>query len=205
MTINYVKRFVKDVNIENDICNFSKFIPELHGVSAMSWEFPNMSRRQFGAQLLKEIYYNVTGDFLYNTYVLLQLTPEQPDNTIVRYKKTWGLVEGSGIKLDDYKEHKSFIDKGNNGLVLTGICRIKEKICNSLQELINSEENLFFSDITPLRSNEELHSNSRMDIWLKEILNNNGFVFFLLGRFDEKDAEIVVVSKHPKLKMLYKT
>lgn len=200
MTINYVKRYAENINIKNDICNFSGFIPEVNGISAVSWELPNYSRREFGERLLKEMYTAVTDDSFECIYVMVQLVPEQPNTAIVKYKKTWGLIGSSGVKVDDFQDKRSFIDKGRQGLILTGTCWIVSSLYSELQKLINTEEKLFFSNVQPELSDANIHQTGRLTHWIENILHNNGVVFFLLGRFDENDSEVVAIGKRIALK-----
>ncbi|WP_435928490.1 hypothetical protein [Dryocola sp. BD613] len=203
MAINYIKRYAENIEIKNDIFDFSGFIPKVDGISAVSWELPNCSRREFGARLLKEMYSTVTDGSFDRIYTMVQLVPEQPDTAIVNYKKTWGLVENSGVKIDDFQDKMSFIDKGGKGLILTGTCRIASSLCSDLQELINSEEKLFFSNLPPDLSDIDKPQAGRLTKWIENILHNNGVVFFLLGLFDENDSEVVAIGKSVTLKNLY--
>lgn len=202
MTINYVRRYVEDIKSKNDIYDFSGLIPEMNGISAVSWELPNCPRREFGARLLKEIYSSITDNGSDCTHVMVQLVPEQTDTAIVNYKKTWGLIGSSGIKLDDFQDKSSFIDKGDKGLILTGYCRVVNSLCSELQELINAEERLFFSNIEPDLSDTDTSQNGRLTKWIENILNNDGVVFFLLGRFDENDSEVVAIGKRIALEKI---
>jgi hypothetical protein len=202
MTINYVKRYAKNINVKNDICDFSNLVHEIHGYSAVSWELPNCSRREFGARLLKEMYSAVTNGELGCYHVMVQLVPEQPDTAIVNYKKTWGLIENSGVKLDYFQNRISFIDKGSRGLILTGISRIVCSVFSEIQQLINTEEKLFFSNSPPDLSDVDTPQSGRLTKWIENILRNDGVVFFLLGRFDENDSEVVAIGKGGVLEKL---
>lgn len=195
MTTNYVKRYAENINVENDICDFSSLIPDMNGISAVSWELPGCSRREFGAFLLKDMYSTVTDGELSSYNVMVQLVPEQPDTAIVNYRKTWGLIENLGVKLDCFQDKFSFIDKGCRGLILTGTCRIACSICGEIQQLINSEEKLFFSNLSPDLSDSGEPQPRRLIKWIENILRNNGVVFFFLGRFDENDSEVVAIGK----------
>lgn len=195
MTISYIKRYAENINVANDICDFSDLIPEMNGISAVSWEVPNCTRREFGARLLKEMYSVATGGSFDCIHAMVELVPEQPDTAIVNYKKTWGLIGGSGIKVDDFQDKRSFIDPGREGLVLTGICCIVSSLCSELQKLINSEERLFFSNMPPKLIDAHTSPTGRLKIWIKDILHNDGVIFFLLGRFDENDSEVVAIGK----------
>lgn len=195
MTTNYVKRYAENINFKNDICDFNGLFPEMNGVSAVSWELPNCSRREFGASLLKEMYSTITDGELNYYHVMLQLVPEQPDTAIINYKKTWGLIENSGVKLDCFLDKISFIDKGSRGLILTGTCRISCFLRDEIQQLINTEEKLYFSNISPDLNDTNKTQPGRLIKWIDNIIRNNGIVFFLLGRFDENDSEVVAIGK----------
>ena len=203
MTTNYVKRYAENINIKNDICDLSGLLPDVNGVSAVSWELPNCSRREFGALLLKEMYSTVTNGELSCYHVMVQLVPEQPDTVIVNYKKTWGLIENSGVKLDFFQDKFSFLDKGSRGLILTGTCRIACSISYEIQQLINSEEKLFFSNLSPDLSDSDEPQPRRLITWIENIIRNNGVVFFLLGQFDENDSEVVAIGKRIVLEKNY--
>ncbi|MDW8846757.1 hypothetical protein SD961_12795 [Erwinia sp. MMLR14_017] len=200
MTTNYVRRYAENISIKNDICDFSDLIPEINGISAVSWELPNCSRREFGERLLKDIYTVVTDDDF--IHVMVQLVPEQPDNAIVNYKKTWGLIGSSGIKVDNFQDKKSFIDKGCKGLILAGTCCIASSLCCEIQKLINSQEKLFFSNLSPNLSEADAPSVGRLTKWIENILHNDGIIFFLLGRFDENDSEVVAIGNKIALKKI---
>lgn len=202
MTINYVRRYAENINLKNDICDFSDLIPEMNGILAVSWELPNCSRREFGEKLLREIYSVVTGDNLNCIHVMVQLVPEQPDTAIVNYKKTWGLIGSSGIKINDFQDKVSFIDKGRKGLILTGACCIAVSIYSEIQKLINTEEKLFFSNFPPDLSNSDIPPAGRLTKWIESILNNGGVIFFLLGRFDENHSEVVALGKRVALEKI---
>lgn len=203
MTINSIKRYAEDISIKNDICDFSELIPKMSGIAAVSWELPNCCRRNFGAQLLKEIYSAAIDDDFDCIHVMVQLVPEQPDTAIVNYKKTWGLIRSSGIKVDDFQDKRSFIDKGTKGLILTGTCRIIRPISDDLQKLINYEEKLFISNMAPDLNDTNIPRNERLMNWINNILHNDGVIFYLLGRFDENDSEVVAIGKHVALEKLY--
>jgi hypothetical protein len=195
MTTNYVKRYAENISIKNDICDLSSLLPGIDEISAVSWELPNCSRREFGAFLLNEMYSTVTGGELSCYHVMVQLVPEQPDTAIVNYKKTWGLIENSGVKLECFQDKSSFIDKGGRGLILTGTCRISCSLYGEVQQLINAEEKLFFSNLSPDLSDSCEPQPKRLIKWIENILHNDGVVFFLLGRFDENDSEVVAIGK----------
>ena len=85
------------------------------GVSAVSWEWHGYSRREYGGELLKEMFAVLTDNNNDKIHLMVQLVPEQPNTAIVNYKKTWGLIESSGVKIDGFLDKKSFIDKGSEG------------------------------------------------------------------------------------------
>ncbi|AUH00635.1 hypothetical protein CWC46_12970 [Prodigiosinella confusarubida] len=202
MTINYIKRYAENLNVKNDIANFNGLLFSLDGISAVSWELPGCSRREYGEQLLKDIYTATTGNNSDGIHVMVKLVPEQPDTAIVNYKKTWGLIEHSGVNLDNIFDKRSFIDNGVKGLVLTGFGYIFNTGGGEIQKLINVEEKLFFSNLSP---DIDINNNSQADRltqWLHNILLNDGTIFFLLGRFDEKDSEVVALGSKYALRKI---
>ncbi|APG17523.1 hypothetical protein A3780_08150 [Kosakonia radicincitans] len=194
MTINYVKRHAEKLDAKNDITHFNSSLWSLEGIAAVSWELPGFSRREYCEQLLKDIFDTITDHTSENIYVMLQLVPEQPDSVMVNYKKTWGLVANSGVNVESIYNKKSFIDKGCKGLVLTGLGSILTTVSNEVQKLINIEEKLFFSNISPNIHIENNSQHDRLTQWIHNILYSNGVVFFPLGQFDEKCAEIVAIG-----------
>jgi hypothetical protein len=195
MTTNYVKRYAENINIKNDICDLSGLLPGMNEIAAVSWELPNCSRKEFGAFLLNEMFSTITDGELNCYHVMVELVPEQPDTAIVNYKKTWGLIENSGVKLESFQDKSSFIDKGSRGLILTGTCRISCSLHGEIQQLINTEEKLFFSNLSPDLSISFESQPKRLIKWIENILHNNGVVFFMLGQFDENDSEVVAIGK----------
>ncbi|AIR62535.1 hypothetical protein LH23_18295 [Cedecea neteri] len=192
---NYVKRYAKNINDKNDICNFDGLLPAVDGISAVSWEWHGYSRREYGGELLKKIFSTLTDNDSDNIHLMVQLSPEQPNTAIVNYKKTWGLIESSGVKTDVFWGKKSFIDKGNKDLVLTGVCCADSCIASDIQKLINVDEKLFFSNLSPDLIDTHVSVRGRMEKWIENILHNDGVIFFLLGRFDESDSEVVAIGK----------
>jgi hypothetical protein len=56
MNTNYVKRYAKNINDKNDICNFDGLLPSVDGISVVSWEWHGYSRREYGGELLKNVF-----------------------------------------------------------------------------------------------------------------------------------------------------
>lgn len=195
MTISHVKRYAEDISIKNDIYNFNKLLPNVDGLSAISWEWPGYSRRKYGEQLLKEMYITINKNISDGIHSMVQLVPEQPNTRIVRYKKTWGLIENSGVEINLFLKKESFTESGISGLVLTGYSYIPTSLEGEVQKLINLEEKLFFSNIPPEFDVDVVPQVERLIKWLYSIFNNDGIVFFLLGSFDENDAEVVAVGR----------
>jgi len=196
MTTNYIKRYSENLNIKNNITNFNEILASVEGISAVSWEFLGHSRREFGEKILKDMYGIINND---NINVMVQLSPEQPDTAMVNYKKTWGIIGDSGVNLDNITEKKSFIDMGRNGLILTGVGSIPITVEGNIQKLINSERELFFSNISPCFDFDSSLNIGRLNQWIRNILINNGIVFYLLGYFDEVDSEVVALGRKDAL------
>lgn len=203
MTINYVKRYADKLSEKNDITNFNASFSSLEGISAVSWESPGCSRREYGEKLLKDMFASTTDNRSDHIYVIVQLVPEQPDTAIVNYKKTWGLIKNSGVSTDSFSDKKSYIDKGSKGLVLTGVGCIPYAVNNEMQKLINCEEKLFFSNIAPDLNVEVNTHTDRLTQWIYNIFSNDGVVFFLLGSFNEMDSEVVALGSKSALKKIY--
>ncbi|MBT0731138.1 hypothetical protein [Rosenbergiella nectarea] len=195
MTISHVKRYAEDISVKNEIYNFNELLPNVVGLSAISWEWPGYSRRKHGEQLLKEMYIAINNNISDGIHSMMQLVPEQPDTKIVNYKKTWGLIKNSGVQIDLFLKKESFIDSGISGLVLTGYGYIPTALEGEVQKLIDLEEKIFFSTIPPKLDVDVFPQEKRLIKWLHIIFNNDGIVLFILGRFDENDAEVVAVGR----------
>ncbi|MEM6160110.1 hypothetical protein AAH446_06060 [Erwinia sp. P6884] len=87
--------------------------------------------------------------------------------------------------------------------MLAGICCVANSLCCEIQKLINSQEKLFFSNLSPNLSDADAPSVGRLTKWIENILHNDGVIFFLLGRFDENDSEVVAIGYKVALKKLY--
>lgn len=202
MTINYVKRYAEDIGLKNDIADFSKILSPIEGITAVSWELPGFSRREFGEKMLKDIYSLSVGNSIKNINVMLELVPHQPDTAIVKYKKTWGLIETNGINTNNIFEKRSFIDHGDEGLILTGMGFISKITENEIQKLINHEKKLFFSNLRPDFELCDAFQTDRLTGWIFNILHNNGIIYFFLGYPDEKDSELVALGTKSALKIV---
>ncbi|QGX91126.1 hypothetical protein EFZ10_05480 [Tatumella sp. TA1] len=195
MTISHVKRYAEDISVKNDIYNFNELFPNVVGLSAISWEWPGYSRRKYGELLLKEMYITINNNISDGIHSMVQLVPEQPNTKIVNYKKVWGFIKNSGVQIDLFLKNESFADSGISGLVLTGYGYIPTALEGEFQKLINLEDKLFFSTILPKLDVDVVPQEKRLIKWLHSIFNNNGIVLFILGRFDENDAEVVAVGR----------
>ncbi len=195
MTISHVKRYAEDISVKNDIYNFNELFPNVVGLSAISWEWPGYSRRKYGELLLKEMYITINNNISDGIHSMVQLVPEQPNTKIVNYKKVWGFIKNSGVQIDLFLKNESFADSGISGLVLTGYGYIPTALEGEFQKLINLEDKLFFSTIPPKLDVDVVPQEKRLIKWLHSIFNNNGIVLFILGRFDENDAEVVAVGR----------
>lgn len=199
MTTDYVKRYVENLSEKNDVTNFSEVFTSVNGVSAVSWELPGFTRRKHGEKKLKDIYRSLTDDGEY-IHVFVQLVPAQPDTAIVNYKKTWGLIRNSEVNIDSLSDKKSFIERTSKGLVMTGVSIIPVNVVGVIQSLINSQGKLYFSNISVGCDFDDDDLNAdRLTQWVHNIFINEGVVFFLLGSFDENDAEVVAMGSKSAL------
>ncbi len=141
------------------------------------------------------MYITINNNISDGIHSMVQLVPEQPNTKIVNYKKVWGFIKNSGVQIDLFLKNESFADSGISGLVLTGYGYIPTALEGEFQKLINLEDKLFFSTIPPKLDVDVVPQEKRLIKWLHSIFNNNGIVLFILGRFDENDAEVVAVGR----------
>lgn len=203
MTTNVLVRYAETIDRENAIANFDKYSIKSSDISAISWELPGNSRRESGEHLLKMMAKKI---FPENNpgelYVMVQLSSEQPDNVIVNYKKTWGLMKSCGVEIDKIKERSDIIIKSKDGLTLLGTGKINLNSHGVIKSLYNNEIKVYFALFKTDQEYIINLSNSSLSEWMDSVWNNNGLIFILLGHFDEKDCEVVALGKHEKLNSL---
>lgn len=172
MTTKIVIRHAENINKKNEIARFDSYGIEEENISALSWEIPNEPRAKSGGYLLKKMISKVSllSNKKQTIGVMLELTPEQPNNAIVNHKKTWGLVEGCGVDVNKIINKISHLNPGKKGLVLTGTGRISLDKVDLIQNFINTQEKLYFSSFNSYEVDEyekELDSPSK---WMKKCL-----------------------------------
>lgn len=191
MISNLIIRQAKDISRANEIANFSaRYGVNYNGISAVSWENPHSSRRESGAFLLRELVRKINPACL-NIQVMVELSAEQPDNVIVNYKKTWGLLKDDGINVDEITDKVNFERRGKVGLILSAtgsICIFKDDVVSGL---INNIDKLYFA----IGDNvSKCSSVSNSEDWMKCVWDNDGVIFMLLGYFDEPTCEVVAMG-----------
>ncbi|MEJ1268546.1 hypothetical protein WDV93_20675 [Pantoea ananatis] len=68
-------------------------------ISAVSWEIKNMKRSDGTLTIIKEMVKKLsTSADIETIYIYIQLSGKQPDTRLIRYKKTWGLLEVKGLQ-----------------------------------------------------------------------------------------------------------
>jgi len=203
MTTNIVIRYAESIDRINSIANFDKYSIRGSDISAISWELPGNSRSKAGEHLLKMMAEKIVPEnYSGGLHVMVQLSSVQPDNAIVNYKKTWGLLKSSGVETDKIEGKSDILIKGKDGLILLGEGEISLSSQGVIKSLYNSEINVYFALFTNGQENSHLLTNDSLSEWMSSVWKNDGVIFILLGHFDEKDCEIVALGKIEKLKPL---
>lgn len=203
MTTDVFIRYAEDINEKNEITDFNLFSISGKDISAVSWELPNAPLKNFGEGLLRGMVKNYSSGLSDETiYTFVVLSAEQPDNAIVNHRKTWGLLNVRGVKVNGVCERKDLIVKGNEGLILSGLGSVKLNSVGVIESLINSGEKVFFSTIQSTNVNMTDSIPRQITEWMSNIWINNGVVFFALGRYDEPDCEIVALGQKRNLQKL---
>ncbi len=201
MTTDIIVRYAKNVNYDNDIADFSRYGVSGENIAAVSWELPTASRKEEGENLLKCMVGKILpDDTVGNLQVMVTMSASQPDNAIVKYKKTWGLLNANGITIDDISHKVDFLIKSKNKLILSGVGTISLESQGIISSLFNCDENVYFSLIDYGRKVINDLQVGTPSEWMKLVWENGGIVFMLLGYFDETDCELVALSYEDILK-----
>ncbi|PKE28800.1 hypothetical protein CWS43_20630 [Rahnella sp. AA] len=191
MTTKLIVRHTRDISCSNEIADFgTRYAIDCENISAVSWEVPGSSRRELGEFLLKKIIREISPNCL-NIHVMVELSAEQPNNAIVKYKKTWGLIKDCGVKVDNIDDKFNFERKGKSGLILSGIGSFKPSQEDVISGLINKVEKVYFSIGNDIGG---CYSSSVPIDWMRCVWDNGGIVFILLGYFDEPACEVVAMG-----------
>lgn len=203
MITDKVIRFANNISTGKEIANFKRLLIGGENISAVSWELPGAPRRNAGEYLLKIMSSTLcTPNSTGKLYVRVELSSEQPDNAIVNYKKTWGLLKSFGVHIDGIENKSNFIQKGQDGLILsaTGVLDLQSQ--GIIESLFNCEVKTYFSLCdSKIIHDDQLRNNSQGE-WMNLLWRHHGIIFILLGHFDEKDCEIVALGHHSQLKPL---
>lgn len=201
MITDIVIRYADKITVSNEIADFKKLNIFGNNISALSWEVPGSSRNQLGEILLKKMAEKLMPNNKSKTlHVMVELSAEQPDNAIVNYKKAWGLLESFGVNIDNIENKKSYLKKGENGLILRAVGTVNAKINGVIQNLLDSEIKTYISIFKSQELCEELLNSQSPAEWMNTTWENNGVIFMLLGHFDEKDCEVVALGNSKNLK-----
>lgn len=192
MITNLIVRRAKDISNPNEIANFnSRYSIACANIAAVSWELPNSSRREFGEILLKKVIKKLQPDCS-AIQIMVEISPEQPNSAIVKYKKTWGLLQDWGVQISNIDDKLSFEKKGLSGFILSGTGVVSMDKENVITPLINSQEKVFFSIGKSGFRKTSQYSNP--NDWMRYIWDEGGIVFMLLGYFDEPSCEVVALA-----------
>ncbi len=203
MTIDYIVRTAADIHQSNEIANFNSLGIAEKNISAVSWELRKHGRGDGAINLLGRMAEKLCADHnMVNFFVFLQLSGYQPDNRIIRYKKTWGLLKARGYDVENLLDKFDVVTDTDSGLILSGFCRLSLSHLNDLKPLIKSEKNIFFGLLVDTdKENVDFNVTTRSD-WMKLVWLNNGVVFYLLGELDEPDCEVVALGEYKHISAL---
>lgn len=203
MITDIVIRYADNISVSNEIANFEGLSIRGENISAVSWELPGIPRRKAGEYLLCNMSSALRSpNSTEKLYVRVELSSEQPDNAIINYKKTWGLLKSFGVHVDDVENKYNFITKGQDGLILSATGMVDLKTKGLVESLFNCEKKTFFSLCDSESICDGLLSNNSQGEWMNLVWGHHGIVFILLGHFDEKDCEIVALGHESQLKPL---
>ncbi len=203
MTIDYIVRVAAEIHQPNEITNFNSLGIAEKNISAVSWELRKHGRGDGTINLLGRMAERLcANNEMADFFVFLQLSGSQPDNRIIRYKKTWGLLKARGYDVENLLDKIDVITDTDNGLILSGFCRLSLSHLNDLKPLINSEKNISFGlFVGSGKGNIDFNVRTRSD-WMKLIWLNNGVVFYILGALDESDCEVVALGEYKHISAL---
>ncbi len=203
MTIDTIVRYAENINNQNEIANFHVLGIPRRNIAAVSWELPNVSRKDGAIHLLSEMLKKLARNSSNVTiYIHLQLSSFQPDSAIVRYKKTWGLLKSRGYDIDFLLNKENFIACTPNGLILSGICHCPLHLLGCLKDILNSEKKIFFAFTHSNISKDDERNMTSEAEWMDFFWSNNGVIFMILGSFDEANCEVVALGRDQDITIL---
>ncbi|WP_042818258.1 hypothetical protein [Yersinia wautersii] len=203
MTTNITVRYATDIKSKNEIANFNSLGIKGEGISAVSWEQRNTKRSDGVTCIISQMVRRLSGDHKDEVvYMYIQLSGYQSDSSLIKYKKTWGLLQSRGYDIDLILDKKNIMTNHPEGLVLSGTAFCYSSSLNKLSSLIDDEKKIFFacsfSDFF-VENTDNVKSESE---WMNIFWSQNGVVFMPLGALDEKDCEVVAFGKESTINIL---
>lgn len=203
MTTDIVVRYAEDIKNPNDIANFSgRYGISSNNISAISWEKPHASRRNYSLRLLKAMISRLVNGEDVNLFVMIELSAIQPKSAVVLHKKIWGLLSNEGLCLDTISNKQDFVLDIGDGLILSGVANIDIANDDALKILLECEDYVYFSllksDVSVTFPKGELGRK----VWMEIVWNNNGVVLLPMGYLDEESCEIVAMGHNHDISQL---
>ena len=201
MITNVTIRYASNISCKNEIAHFDSLGITGENISAVSWELKNIRRSDGTLTLIEEMVkkLSVTNDMV---TIYIQLSGDQPDTRLIRYKKTWGLLKIRGYDVDFMSNKKDYIFNSGKGLTLAGTASFDISSLSKLLELIKDEKKIFFA-IAPLGNNGLEMASIKSELeWMNNFWSLNGIVFLTLGLLDEMDCEVVALGKDTIIEVL---
>ena len=201
MITNVTIRYASNISCKNEIAHFDSLGITGENISAVSWELKNIRRSDGTLTLIEEMVkkLSVTNDMV---TIYIQLSGDQPDTRLIRYKKTGGLLKIRGYDVDFMSNKKDYIFNSGKGLTLAGTASFDISSLSKLLELIKDEKKIFFA-IAPLGNNGLEMASIKSELeWMNNFWSLNGIVFLTLGLLDEMDCEVVALGKDTIIEVL---
>lgn len=195
MTTEIIIRCAKDIQQANEIANFSRrYGISSYNLSAISWEVPCITRRNYGVQLLKAMIARLTDSKHMVLFVMIEMSAKQPKSAVVKYKKTWGLLRNEGLRLDAISNKQDFLLDVGDGFVLSGVANVEADDQETLEILLNRDDYVYFTLLSQDLSVPIFEEWVGRKSWLDFVESHNGIVLFPMGYADDNSCEIVAVG-----------
>jgi len=201
MITNVTIRYASNISCKNEIAHFDSLGITGENISAVSWELKNIRRSDGTLTLIEEMVkkLSVTNDMV---TIYIQLSGDQPDTPLIRYKKTWGLLKTRGYDVDFMSNKKNYIFNSGKGLTLAGTASFDISSLSKLLKLIKDEKKIFFAIAPPGNNGLEMASIKSELEWMNNFWSLNGIVFLTLGLLDEMNCEVVALGKETIIEVL---
>jgi len=203
MIINVKVRHADNIQVHNEIADFStRYGISGENISAVSWELVGVSRIQGGGLLINEMVSKITKNALKHLTVVIEFISVQPKNTIVQYKKTWGLLSERGINCERIESRINYLFDIDSGLKLIGTGEINILDQSIFDSLIKCNENVYFSLTNEPVDNKTFENEFNKTEWLKEVFESGGVIMMPLGYSDDPSSEIAALGKCKNIEIL---